>query len=100
MSDKSKNNPEVLETGGMSRRGFLGASAVTGAAVAATAFGGAVMRRESWAAAVKAAQKNIPVAPGERSAARRVGKESGRTLRSRWTPSTYHTTNHQHKETK
>jgi Nitrous oxide reductase len=65
MSDKSKNNPEVLEKGGMSRRGFLGASAVTGAAVAATAFGGAVMSRESWAAAVKNAQQNIHVAPGE-----------------------------------
>ena len=34
MSDKSKNNPEVLEKGGISRRNFLGASAVTGAAVA------------------------------------------------------------------
>lgn len=65
MSDKSKNNPEVLEKGGMSRRGFLGASAVTGAAVAATAFGGAVMSRESWAAAVKEARQNIHVAPGE-----------------------------------
>lgn len=53
MSDKSKNNPEVLEKGGISRRNFLGASAVTGAAVAATAFGGAVMTRESWAAAVR-----------------------------------------------
>jgi len=65
MSDKSKNNPEVLEKGGISRRNFLGASAVTGAAVAATAFGGAVMSRESWAAAVKDAQQNIHVAPGE-----------------------------------
>ena len=65
MSDKSKNNPEVLEKGGISRRNFLGASAVTGAAVAATAFGGAVMTRESWAAAVKDAQQNIHVGPGE-----------------------------------
>ena len=40
MSDK-QNEKEVK--GGLSRRGFLGASAVTGAAVAATAFGGAVM---------------------------------------------------------
>ena len=44
MSDKdSKNTPQVPEKLGLSRRGFLGASAVTGAAVAATALGGAVM---------------------------------------------------------
>ena len=49
MSDKSKNTPETLEKSGLSRRGFLGASALTGAAVAATAFGGAVMSRETWA---------------------------------------------------
>ena len=66
MSEKdSKNTPQAPEKLGLSRRGFLGASAVTGAAVAATAFGGAVMSRESWAAAVKNAQQNIHVAPGE-----------------------------------
>ncbi len=65
MSDKSKNLPETLEKNGLSRRGFLGASALTGAAVAATAFGGAVMSRETWAAAVKDAQQKIHIAPGE-----------------------------------
>ena len=62
MSDK-QNEKEVK--GGLSRRGFLGASAVTGAAVAATAFGGAVMSRETWAAAVKEAKNKVHVAPGE-----------------------------------
>ena len=69
MSDKSKSNPEVLEKGGLSRRGFLGASAVTGAAVAATALGSSVMTRESWAAAAKSAHEKamakVHVAPGE-----------------------------------
>ncbi|WP_417778049.1 TAT-dependent nitrous-oxide reductase [Stutzerimonas xanthomarina] len=65
MSDKSKNTPETLEKNGLSRRGFLGASALTGAAVAATAFGGAVMSRETWAAAAKDAQSKIHIAPGE-----------------------------------
>ncbi|WP_278421524.1 twin-arginine translocation signal domain-containing protein, partial [Stutzerimonas kunmingensis] len=64
MSDKSKN-PETLEKGGLSRRSFLGASAMTGAAVAATAFGGAVMTRESFAAAAKEARSKIEVGPGE-----------------------------------
>ena len=62
MSDK-QNEKEVK--GGLSRRGFLGASAVTGAAVAATAFGGAVMSRETWAAAVKESKNKVHVAPGE-----------------------------------
>ena len=69
MSDKSNNSPANTEAKGLSRRGFLGASAVTGAAVAATAFGGAVMSRETWAQAVTDAQKNamskIHVGPGE-----------------------------------
>ena len=65
MSDKSKKPAETLEKTGLSRRGFLGASALTGAAVAATAFGGAVMTRESWAAAAKDAQQKIHVGPGE-----------------------------------
>jgi len=66
MSEKdSKNTPQVPEKLGLSRRGFLGASAVTGAAVAATALGGAVMTRESWAAAVKESQLKVHVGPGE-----------------------------------
>ena len=65
MSDKAKGNTEVLEKSGLSRRGFLGATAMTGAAVAATAFGGAVMTRESFAAAAKDAQSKIHVGPGE-----------------------------------
>ena len=69
MSDKSNNPPANPESKGLSRRGFLGASAVTGAAVAATAFGGAVMSRETWAQAVTDAQKEamskIHVGPGE-----------------------------------
>ena len=69
MSDKSDNLPAKPETTGLSRRGFLGAGAMTGAAVAATAFGGAVMSRESWAQAVSDAQKKamekIHVGPGE-----------------------------------
>ena len=69
MSDNPKNLPAKPESKGLSRRGFLGASAMTGAAVAATAFGGAVMSRETWAQAVtdaqKKAQAKIHVGPGE-----------------------------------
>ena len=65
MSDKETKNPGTLEKGGLSRRGFLGASAMTGAAVAATALAGGVMTRESWAAAVKESKSKIHVAPGE-----------------------------------
>lgn len=66
MSEKESNNgPQAPEKTGLSRRGFLGASAMTGAAVAATAFGSAVMTRESWAAAVKESQAKIHVGPGE-----------------------------------
>src|SRR5690606_42143548 len=66
MSDNdSKNTPQTLEKNGLSRRGFLGASDLSGAAVAATALGGAVMSRESWAAAVKDAQSKMHVGPGE-----------------------------------
>nr|WP_298145380.1 TAT-dependent nitrous-oxide reductase [uncultured Pseudomonas sp.] len=60
MSEKESKN-----AAGLSRRGFLGASAMTGVAVAATALGGGVMTRESWAAAVKESQAKIHVAPGE-----------------------------------
>jgi len=67
MSDKYPDNTEQeLSQGGLSRRSFFkGASALTGAALATTAFGGAVMSRESWAAAVSEAKQNIHVAPGD-----------------------------------
>ncbi|WP_324734652.1 TAT-dependent nitrous-oxide reductase [Pseudomonas paeninsulae] len=62
----SKEQTQILEKAGLSRRGFLGASAMTGAAlVGATALGSAVMTRESWAAAAKDAKQNYNVAPGE-----------------------------------
>ena len=67
MSDMYPDNTEQeLSQGGLSRRSFFkGASALTGAALATTAFGGAVMSRESWAAAVSEAKQNIHVAPGD-----------------------------------
>ncbi|TDQ35312.1 TAT-dependent nitrous-oxide reductase [Thiopseudomonas denitrificans] len=65
MSDK-KTTIEA-EKAGLSRRGFLGATAVTGATLAAGAatMGGTVMTRESWAAAVKESQLKTHVGPGE-----------------------------------
>ncbi|GAB2800923.1 TAT-dependent nitrous-oxide reductase [Halomonas shantousis] len=63
---ETKDNGEVLEKGGLSRRSFLGATAMSGAAlVGATALGGTVMSRESWAAAVKESQMKAVVEPGE-----------------------------------
>ncbi|MBD9413368.1 nitrous-oxide reductase [Pseudomonas sp. PDM16] len=59
------NKSDKDDKAGLSRRGFLGASAVTGAAVAATALAGSVMTRESWAAAAKDSQLKVHVAPGE-----------------------------------
>lgn len=53
---------------GMSRRAFLGASAMTGAGAAmlgAVGIGSTVMSKESWAAAVKDAKQKAHVAPGE-----------------------------------
>ena len=64
MSEK-KTTTENEKTG-LSRRGFLGATAVTGATLAgATAIGSSVMSRETWAAAVKDAQSKVHVGPGE-----------------------------------
>ena len=67
MSDKeSTKTGQEEEQAGLSRRGFLGGSAMTGAVLAgATALGGTVFTRESWAAAVKDAQSKIHVGPGE-----------------------------------
>ncbi|WP_283188089.1 TAT-dependent nitrous-oxide reductase [Pseudomonas sp. PMCC200344] len=63
---ESKKTTEVPESTGLSRRGFLGTSAVTGAVLAgATAIGGAVFTRETWAAAAKDAQLKTHVGPGE-----------------------------------
>lgn len=65
MSDK-KTTTEAGKAG-LSRRGFLGATAVTGATLAAGAatMGGTVMTRDSWAAAVKESQLKTHVGPGE-----------------------------------
>ncbi|NLD13526.1 MAG: nitrous-oxide reductase [Gammaproteobacteria bacterium] len=65
MTDK-KTTAET-EKSGLSRRGFLGATAVTGATLAAGAatMGTSVMSRESWAAAVKESQLKTHVGPGE-----------------------------------
>ncbi len=65
MSDK-KTTTEAGKAG-LSRRGFLGATAVTGATLAAGAatMGSTVMTRESWAAAVKESQLKTHVGPGE-----------------------------------
>ena len=64
MSDK-KTTTENEKTG-LSRRGFLGATAVTGATLAgATAIGSSVMSRETWAAAVKETKNKVHVGPGE-----------------------------------
>lgn len=58
-----KATPEQAE-GGLSRRRFMGAAALAGVA-GATGLGGAVMTRESWAAAVEEAKNKIHVGPGE-----------------------------------
>ncbi|GGD02613.1 TAT-dependent nitrous-oxide reductase [Halopseudomonas salina] len=67
MSDKDKAG-EIIESKGLSRRGFLGASAMTGAAVfGAATLGSSVMSREAFAQAAKEGKgkSKIHVAPGE-----------------------------------
>ncbi|MBK1885019.1 MULTISPECIES: TAT-dependent nitrous-oxide reductase [Marinobacter] len=66
MKKKDELGTEVAENGesGLSRRRFLGATALAGA-VGAAGLGGAVMTRESFAAAAKEAQNKIHVGPGE-----------------------------------
>lgn len=63
----NKKTTTETEKTGLSRRGFLGATAVTGATLAAGAatMGTSVMSRESWAAAVKESQLKTHVGPGE-----------------------------------
>ncbi len=67
MTDKQTTPTPETESTGLSRRGFLGATAVTGATLAAgaAAVGSSVMSRETWAAAVKEQQNKAHVAPGE-----------------------------------
>lgn len=67
MSKKDlKNTSNDLDKEGLSRRGFLGATAVGSATlVGGAALGGAVMTRESWAAAVNESRAKIHVEPGE-----------------------------------
>nr|WP_281460052.1 TAT-dependent nitrous-oxide reductase [Pseudomonas sp. P13] len=73
MSDnKSKSDHETVkakqetESTGLSRRGFLGTSAVASVALAgATALGSVVFTRETWAAAAKDAQSKVHVGPGD-----------------------------------
>ncbi|TDX29468.1 nitrous oxide reductase apoprotein [Modicisalibacter xianhensis] len=65
-NQETQNGMPVEEKKGLTRRGFLGATAMSGAAlVGASALGGAVMTRESWAAAVKDAHAKASVGPGE-----------------------------------
>src|SRR5690554_58636 len=68
MTDNSNKPVSEKEKTGLSRRGFLGASALTGAGAAlvgATGLGSAVMSREAFAAAAKDAKKKYHVEPGE-----------------------------------
>ncbi len=64
MKKREELGKDAPEESGLSRRKFLGATALAGA-VGATGLGGAVMTRESWAAAVKDAKTKYHVAPGE-----------------------------------
>ena len=61
MTDKKQQHDEIA---GLSRRGFLGASAVTGAAALVTEGSmGAFTSNKAWADAVKCAQDEASVAP-------------------------------------
>ncbi|WP_040475047.1 TAT-dependent nitrous-oxide reductase [Marinobacter gelidimuriae] len=64
--DHEQGHKELAKTEhlGLSRRRFLGATAVAGVAGVA-GLGGAVMSREAFAAAAKEARNNIDVGPGE-----------------------------------
>ena len=64
MRKKDEPGNNAPEESGLSRRKFLSATALAGAG-GATGLGGAVMTRESWAAAVKDAKNKVHVAPGE-----------------------------------
>ncbi|MCL7943547.1 TAT-dependent nitrous-oxide reductase [Marinobacter sp. ATCH36] len=64
MKKREDIDNNALDESGLSRRKFLGATAMAGA-VGATGLGGAVMTRESWAAAVKDARSKVHVGPGE-----------------------------------
>ncbi|SFR56220.1 nitrous oxide reductase apoprotein [Marinobacter daqiaonensis] len=61
---KREELESAIPESGLSRRKFLGATALAGA-VGATGLGGAVMTRESWAAAVNEAKSKYHIAPGE-----------------------------------
>ena len=63
--EESKSSPQPSNRPGLSRRGFLGATAGSAAVVGVTALGGGVMSREAWAAAVKESKAKIHIAPGE-----------------------------------
>jgi nitrous-oxide reductase len=67
MNDTESTKPaQAAQPTGLSRRGFLGTSAVTGAVLAgASAIGGAVFTRESFAAAAKESKSKIHVGPGD-----------------------------------
>lgn len=70
MSNEENNNKATAEpeVKCLSRRGFLGATAATGATAAlagASVLGSAVMSRETWAAAVKESRQKIHIGPGE-----------------------------------
>lgn len=61
-----KEATQEFKSPGLSRRGFLGTSALASASLAgASALGSVVFTRESWAAAAKDAKSKIHVAPGE-----------------------------------
>lgn len=64
MKKREERGRDAHEESGLSRRKFLGATALAGA-VGATGLGGAVMTRESWAAAVTEAKNKYHIAPGE-----------------------------------